>query len=77
MHFPHGAEQADALGFQNIVVAAQHRRRQQSRGHHLQGVKFPAQCPGAVGHRQQHKAIEKAEPVGNHVGEMEAMPDIV
>ena len=37
----------------------------------------PPQKPAPVGHIQQHKAVEKAEPVRDHIGEMEPVPDIV
>ena len=36
---------------------------------------FDKICP--VSHIQQHKAVKEAEPVGDHVGKMEAVPDIV
>ena len=42
-----------------------------------QRLKFSAQQPRSVAHIQYHKAVKVAEPVRNHVGKMEAMPDIV
>ena len=32
---------------------------------------------GMVCHVQQHKTIQEAETIGDHIGEVEAMPDIV
>ena len=77
MHIPPGSEQQDALGLHGVPAAAQQRHCQQPCGNHLQGLELPPHQPGPVGHHQQHKAIQEAEPVGNHIGEMEAVPDIV
>ena len=43
----------------------------------LPGLELIAHQPGSVCHIEHHKAVQEAEPVGDHVGKMEAVPDIV
>ena len=73
--FPAEKLQGDGLG--ELIGAGQHRRGQDSCQDNPLGAKGSAQCPGPVGHEQHHKAVQEAEPVGNHVGKVEAVPDIV
>ena len=40
-------------------------------------VKMLAVDPGGIGHIQQNKAVQETEPVGDHIGKMEAVPNVV
>ena len=73
--FPAEKLQGDGLG--ELIGAGQHRRGQDTCQNNPLGAKGSAQCPGPVGHAQHHKAVQEAEPVRNHVGKVEAVPDIV
>ena len=70
-------EGLSGLGGSQIVGAAQQRHRKQGCRRDMPYGKPAPQQPGPVGHIQQHEAVEKAEPVGNHIGKVEPMPDIV
>ena len=50
---------------------------QDSANDNLPGLELAPQQPGPVSHHQQHKAEEETEAVGNHIGEVEAVPDVV
>ena len=64
-------------GFRQLVGAGQHPRRQYPRRQNSPGGEGLPQSPCPVGHVQHHEAVQEAEPIGNHVGKVEAMPDIV
>ena len=66
-----------ALDRQGIIGAAQQGPSEQRRRQNVPWGEPPPEKPAPVGHIQEHKAEQEAEPVGNHIGEMEAMPDIV
>ena len=50
---------------------------QHTGGQDLPEAEFAAQQPGPIGHIQQNKAEEETESVGDLVGEVEAVPDII
>lgn len=69
------AAQLQRHGLEQLIGAGQHPRSQRPGDHDLHRAEPPAHQPGAVGHIQHHKAVQEAEPVGDHIGKMEAVPD--
>ena len=60
-----------------IFVAEQNANRKNSAHKNLPPTDTVAKQVCPISHNQQHKAKQEAEPVVDHIGEVEAVPDIV
>ena len=69
--------QLQGHGGSHVLAAGQNRGPQGRSCQNMPGLEGPPQEPGPVGHVQHHKAVQEAEAVGNHIGEVEAVPDVV
>ena len=69
------AAQLQRHGLEQLIGAGQHPRSQRPGDHDLHRAELPAHQPCAVGHVQHHEAVQEAEPIGDHIGKMEAVPD--
>ena len=71
------AQQGDRGGIRQPIEATQNRRRGSHRRQNLSHIEPSPQQPAPIGHAQQHKAVQEAEAVGDHIGEVETVPDII
>ena len=76
-HIPFQIEKRQGRSGLHLPGAGQHQSRQRTGQQHLLQPELPAQGPCPVGHIQQHEAVQEAEAIGDHIGEVEAVPDIV
>ena len=72
-----GRDALDYFGRQQLIGAGQKAPRDHSGKDNCKRLEFTPQGPRPIGHEKQNEAVEETEPVGNHIGEVESVPNII